>query len=697
MKKLSLIILFVLLFFSCKNPMDNKNTKKGYGVISFTSSARTVQENFNVETLTDICLFGKNIGEESDFVSLKSWDKYENFLSDSLSIAVGSYKFYITAKIGNVRFESDVVSVDIAESSINIINFKVYVTDRGTGKGTVDLEFTFGGFPVTYGSFELNKITYEDNVRNSQKINDIDQSALFVTPYDGVNKTDASATFNAELDSGVYELISRFENPDVGVAVYPVTIHISEGQTSSDEIEVLNFNPFYDITYYDGETPFADLDDTYYPTKYSIYDEITFRPLDAKDTYNPFQGWYTDDNVKIEKISKYERTGDLLLSAKWHLDSQYMLFSKVEPSPNSERYTSFEMTSDLSSRVETPINVEGEVIDFTIGGGNFYYYITKSSEEVFLRRTDKEAFKISIPVDSAYVNTISNYIYWDYEFDKLYVLQIKIDDVVTNNNTIEKVLLYDPKNAEAPFVYFPITNDYSNSLIKNSYSTYDFAVHNDKLYIGFSNPDKGLYVSEFKINQNDISFIKDIQVDSHLNYNNNPISLNDMIWMNDSLYLLWSSNGDSSSEIAYTYQSYGYIFRMTETEDNEYSIPELNLPSKTTFEINYNDEVTRHCYYHGPSSENDNNYLFGPTKFIAIKPKKLVVADEGILIYIDENDSNKIKMKNIDRVVELDLDINSITPTILHDITFNKESVEGLQIVHSLYLYLTEDGLKVVE
>jgi hypothetical protein len=55
-------------------------------------------------------------------------------------------------------------------------------------------------------------------------------------------------------------------------------------------------------------------------------------------------------------------------------------------------------------------------------------------------------------------------------------------------------------------------------------------------------------------------------------------------------------------------------------------------------------------------------------------------------------------MKNIDRVVELDLDINSITPTILQDITFNKESVEELQIVCSyLYLYLTEDGLKVVE
>lgn len=94
MKKIGLIILFVLLAFSCKNSIDNKISKKGYGVISFTSSARTVQENFNVETLTDICLFGKNIEEESDFVSLKSWDVYDNFISDSLSIAVGSYKLY---------------------------------------------------------------------------------------------------------------------------------------------------------------------------------------------------------------------------------------------------------------------------------------------------------------------------------------------------------------------------------------------------------------------------------------------------------------------------------------------------------------------------------------------------------------------------------------------------------------------------
>ena len=53
-------------------------------------------------------------------------------------------------------------------------------------------------------------------------------------------------------------------------------------------------------------------------------------------------------------------------------------------------------------------------------------------------------------------------------------------------------------------------------------------------------------------------------------------------------------------------------------------------------------------------------------------------------------------MKNIDRVVELDLDNNSISPTLLENFTFNKESVEELQIVCG-YLNLTENGLKEVE
>ena len=674
MKKIGLIILFVLLAFSCKNSIDNKISKKGYGVISFTSSARTVQENFNVETLTDICLFGKNIEEESDFVSLKSWDVYDNFISDSLSIAVGSYKFYITAKIGNVGFESDVVSVDIEESSRNIINFKVYVTDRGTGKGTVNLKFTFGGFPVTQGSFELNKITYESNGRNSQKINDIEQSALFVTPYDGVNKTDAFATFKADLNPGVYELISRFENPDLRVAVYPVTIHISEGQTSSDEIEVLNFNPFYDITYYDGENPIADLNSTYYPTKYSIYDEITFRPLDAKDTYNPFQGWYTEDNVKIEKISKYERTDDLRLSAKWHLDSQYMLFSKVEPSPNSERYTSFEMTSDLSSSVESSISVAEKVIDFTIGGGDFLYYLTEAETKTIKKYNDPY---FNLPCDYTYtsgtgnINDIIELLYYDYKTDKTYGI----------SDSMNSMCIIENENLTS---YSIDWNGYYIDL-----TLLDFAIDEDKLYIvclydGLQTSDRRYEVNYFTKQDNTYLFQKTINIDT-ASIPNDYFQINDMICMEGKVYILWNYMNYATSFGIY---NYGGILCYDETEDEcsqllLYSTPE-NLPIITTTKPVNTDGTgggTKDIQYQGPSSTNYTSHLFGPKKFVAIKPKKLVIADEGLFVYADSDSNATAKAENVNRVVTIDLD-NLSTPFVSQNVSvlFNENYPENTTV-----------------
>ena len=474
--------------FSCKNSIDNKNTKKGYGVISFTSSARTVQENFNVETFTDICLFGKN-EEESKFVSLKSWDKYENFLSDSLSIAVGSYEFYITAKIGNVGFKSDVVSVDIAESSINIINFKVYVTDRGTGKGTVNLEFTFGegdyGFPVTKGSFELNKITYENNKRKESTVT-IAPEALVVTPIDNSTGAAASATFNAVLDSGVYELISRFENPDWGVAVYPVTIHISEGQTSSDEIEVLNFNPFYGITYYDGETPIAGLNNTYYPTKYSIYDEVEFPRYEK--SYYEFEGWYTDSSFtnKIETIDKYEFAEDLSLYAKWKLDeSQYLLFNQSEA-------FNVVMQDNVANKEQLGKDIYS---DFTIGGGDFFYYLSdnslkKSNDDNFSEQAYFQEGQIVFPIDM---------LYYEYGADKIHGLSI--DDEINNDYHS----YYDFKNKKQ--LYFDYSYKTELGMIQ------DFAVSSNTLYLLYFGTDTDSQTNYF-IHVYDIreDAIKDISV-----------------------------------------------------------------------------------------------------------------------------------------------------------------------------------------
>ena len=53
-------------------------------------------------------------------------------------------------------------------------------------------------------------------------------------------------------------------------------------------------------------------------------------------------------------------------------------------------------------------------------------------------------------------------------------------------------------------------------------------------------------------------------------------------------------------------------------------------------------------------SLNFSQYLCGPKKFVAIKPKKLVIADDGIMFYTD--DLGAYKYKNVNRIVTIDLE-----------------------------------------
>lgn len=661
MKKLGLIILFVLLAFSCKNSIDNKNSKKGYGLINFTSTSRTVQADFDVESFENICLYGKNIEEGTDYILLKTWDVYDSFISDSLSIAVGSYEFYLTAKIGNVEFKSDIESVVIGENTVTTIIFELIVTNRGTGKGTVELQFTFGESnpPVMDGSFELNKITYESNTRKKSTV-DLSDNALVVTPFNYDTREAASAIFSADLDPGVYELISRFEviyeEEPLGVAVYPVTIHVSEGQTSSDEIEVLNFNNYYSIEYIGVEENLI----SDFPTKYSIYDEVTIQNL-TDEGYNKFQGWYTEEDEKIEKISKYERTGDLSLSAKWHLDSQYMLFSK-----ESAGYTSFAMTSDLSSSVE-PENVGNlKITDFTIGGGDFLYYLTEAETKTIKKYNDPY---FNLPCD--YTNDYSEaetieMLYYDYKTDKTYGISDQMNSMYIIEDETSCIIGW---------------NGYSGYKL----SLLDFAIDEDKLYIVCLNYNMQTGVSRYEViyftkqTDNTYQYKETINIDT-TSIPNDYFYINDMICMEGKVYILWNYKSYASSNVIY---NYGGILCVDEQNECSQLLPYLSPENLTTITTTDPNDKTKKVSvkYQGPLSTNYTYYLFGPKKFVAIKPKKLVIADEGLFVYADSDENGTAEAENVNRVVTIDLD-NLSTPFVSQNVSvlFNENSPENTTV-----------------
>lgn len=95
------------------------------------------------------------------------------------------------------------------------------------------------------------------------------------------------------------------------------------------------------------------------------------------------------------------------------------------------------------------------------------------------------------------------------------------------------------------------------------------------------------------------------------------------------------------------------------------SIP-LYVPANTPFE---DSETHQSCTIYGCFSSElytpapladslSEDAFYGPVKFIAIKPKKLVIADDGIAFYTDSE--GVLKYKNVNHVVTVDLDTFSL-------------------------------------
>ena len=77
-----------------------------------------------------------------------------------------------------------------------------------------------------------------------------------------------------------------------------------------------------------------------------------------------------------------------------------------------------------------------------------------------------------------------------------------------------------------------------------------------------------------------------------------------------------------------------------------------------------------------PSEAQANKAFYGPKKFIAIKPKKLVIADEGCAFYTDSNAA--FYFKNVNRVVTVDLESFAISSDDDISATFDEDKSEDM-------------------
>ena len=79
--------------------------------------------------------------------------------------------------------------------------------------------------------------------------------------------------------------------------------------------------------------------------------------------------------------------------------------------------------------------------------------------------------------------------------------------------------------------------------------------------------------------------------------------------------------------------------------------------------------------------------FYGPTRFIAVKPKKLVIADEGLAFYTD---NNLLRYKNVNRVVYVDLENFAVEKIVTLDSSVGLSENETSVLISSSPIFVTQ-------
>lgn len=222
----------------------------------------------------------------------------------------------------------------------------------------------------------------------------------------------------------------------------------------------------------------------------------------------------------------------------------------------------------------------------------------------------------------------------------------------------------------------------------------NFCVYNNIAYILKEGEDGEYSISSFDMNSEDdpIPAIKTISFDLNdvIGFNLYDYAhIEDILYQDGYIYLLYKESASDLSDSNMKIFSRGAVLRVNLTDgsvtasgftsnsltrdeiqlqgfdgDNAmYTDPELTIPKFPPLTQNQkNNNYPEYIYF---PSENDNCF-YGPTKFVAVKPKKLVISDEGLAFYTD-NDA--LRYRNVNRIVYVDLDnfANGISEEVILD------------------------------
>lgn len=192
-------------------------------------------------------------------------------------------------------------------------------------------------------------------------------------------------------------------------------------------------------------------------------------------------------------------------------------------------------------------------------------------------------------------------------------------------------------------------------------------------------------VEVFKLSDAD-SEHKAFNVLKYCSWGANPYNVTDMIVHDGSLYVLIANNirdtgdgssGDNQTSWSVPIYSYGAMLKIdTENFDADhcniygYSSTNRTAIAASGFTSPLSDTplacTISYTAYQPTLDQSEDIYFFGASKFVAIKPRELVIADDGYFYYEDSTDG--FSFKNVNRLVSYNVTDNNLTAKNLNSV-----------------------------
>lgn len=396
--------------------------------------------------------------------------------------------------------------------------------------------------------------------------------------------------------------------------------------------------------------------------KFSDFKDDEFSPCNVK-TNIATDGWLSDT------------ISSAVVSFKPHMykaSSQYILPSSSYPGGDEEGGYLAVQDLDTLKTCEKVYIQKAYAVDYAISSGGAYFLANdKNGDESYVRRTlwgsdDNPSF-ITI---SNWLDGIGN------DFKTRGDSKSICYDIDTETTFVTGIM-------DGKVVVLPLCGASFKDLIElpidaNDVLNFNFrtAVYDEKIYILFYTTGGGeLRVYTLDSNPQLVNtvnleemFPRPEGADSNIAYNSNfnsDSSMDLLVWQ-DKVYMLYSEVGCTwDPAAAYTNGiSRGAVIEydpVSMSVSRTFGWTPNNKPS-AIFKVNDSsgNEVTTPRL--SPNSIDSKTGLFGPQRFIALEPKKLVILDSGEFTYI--KDAN-VRGKKVNRVVEIDLEtftIGKVTP-----------------------------------